>query len=321
MTWVIGASTIFGYGIVISDIRVTCQTSGKTMDVLQKAFPMGKWMVGGLAGDVSIGLTLLRSLQLLFDEMNPAPDECCEPEWVAAKWPKEAMRIYAAVARDNDIGECHILTVGLQPTSTDTLGGATVCVSVYRSPDFLPETVVAGNQVQSIGSGADVSRYRELLEHMISDKDLVYMRGEQGSIGGFGRVIWNMLRREVTLHPVEGVSPHFQLFLIRLGGIDEWHSPQMPDVAHNWPELLEKINNEMDSDALIATEGEAVRGQRLALSPRRSSSALEPGTTVSSRTPYAAASASSFSESVRIRLCWKTKPVTAATVTINGRSS
>ena len=124
---------------------------------------------------------------------------------------------------------------------------------MYRSPDFLPETVVAGNQVQSIGSGADVSRYRELLEHMISDQDLVYMRGEQGSIGGFGRVIWNMLRREVTLHPVEGVSPHFHLFLIRLGRIEEWHSPEMPDIAHNWPELLEKINNEMDSNALIAT--------------------------------------------------------------------
>lgn len=253
MTWVIGASTIFGYGIVISDIRVTCQTSGKTMDVLQKAFPMGKWMVAGLAGEVSIGLTLLRSLQLLFDEMILAPDECCEPEWVAAKWSKEAKRMYADVARDNDSDECHILTVGLQPTSTDTLGGATVCVSVYRSPDFVPETVLAGNQVQSIGSGAQVVQYRESLECMISDEDLVYMQGEVGSIGGFGRVIWDMLRRDVTLHPVEVVSPHFHLFLIRLGGIEEWRSPQMPDVAHNWPELLEKINSEMDSNALVAT--------------------------------------------------------------------
>lgn len=253
MTWVIGASTIFGYGIVISDIRVTCQLTGKTMDVLQKAYPMGKWMVAGLAGDVSIGLTLLRSLQLFFDEMNPAPDECCEPEWVATEWSKEAKRIYADVAHDNDIGECHILTVGLQPTSTDTLGGAKPCVSVYRCPDFVPGTVVAGNRVQSIGSGADVSRYRDSLEHMLAGKDLVYMRGEQGSIGGFGRVIWHMLQRDVTLHPVEGVSPHFHLFLISLGGIEEWRSPQMPDVAHNWPELLEKINNQMGSDALIAT--------------------------------------------------------------------
>ena len=62
MTWVIGSSTMFGYGIVMSDIRVTCTKTGNTMDVLQKAFPVGRFIVAGLAGDVGIGFTLLRSM-------------------------------------------------------------------------------------------------------------------------------------------------------------------------------------------------------------------------------------------------------------------
>lgn len=251
MTWVIGASTMFGYGIVISDTRVTCQTSGRTKDILQKAFPVGKWIVAGLAGDVSIGLTLLRSLQLFLLDLNLGANECGDPEQVAEQWSKEAKRIYADASEEDDIGPCHILTVGLQPTA-DVFGGAKVCVSVYRSPDFIPETIIAGNRALSIGSGTDVSRYRESLERMLSDEHLVYMQGEMWSIGGFGKIIWQALRREVSANPVQSVSPHFHLFLIRLGGIEEWHSPGMPEVAHNWPELLQKIGNEMESDALVA---------------------------------------------------------------------
>lgn len=253
MTWVIGASTIFGYGLVLSDICVTDQTTGKSKDVLQKAYPIGKWIVAGLAGDVRIGLTLLRSLQLYYDEMNPGPDECCQPEWVATEWSKRARRIYTDVANDHDVGECHILTVGLQPTCEGTLGNAKVHVSVYRSPEFIPESIAGGNAVRSIGSGLHIERYRNAIEHLLTDPDLVYMKAEIGSPGGFGHIIGSMLQREVSLHPEKGISSHFQLFKIRLGSIERWDSPKMPEVARGWPELLEKIEGNMNSNALVGS--------------------------------------------------------------------
>jgi hypothetical protein len=62
MTWVIGASSLFGHGAVISDIQVTFRT-GQTVDLLQKAYPLGRFIVGGFSGSVLIGFRLLQSLK------------------------------------------------------------------------------------------------------------------------------------------------------------------------------------------------------------------------------------------------------------------
>lgn len=254
MTWVIGSSTMFGYGIVMSDIRVTCGDTGITMDVLQKAYPVGDFIVAGLAGDVGTGLTLLRSMQLFLRRMKPEADECFDPEWVAENWSKEAKQIYSDISRDEQVQDTHIITVGLK-VDTKVMGGARPCVTVYKSPHFEPETIIGGNHSLSIGSGASVDKYRECLEYMLTDEDLVYMKGEIGSIGGFGRLVWQMLQKDVQDSPVESVSPNFQLFLIRLGQIEEWRTPNMPDLATNWPELIEKIeksDKRMNSKALTA---------------------------------------------------------------------
>ncbi len=165
MTWVIGASTMFGYGLVLSDVCVTCRATGKRWDALQKAFPLGKFIVGGLAGDVGIGLTMLRSLQgFLSDEPVPR-DECCEPEYVSETWSKEAKRIYGEIVAHGGAGEVEILTVGVSPRP-ETLGGAVPVVSVFRSPEFAPEMVVGGNRALSIGSGAVADNYRNALERL-----------------------------------------------------------------------------------------------------------------------------------------------------------
>jgi hypothetical protein len=54
MTWVIGASSIFDYGAMMSDVRVTF-SNGRTLDLLQKAYPVGPYIVAGFAGSVRIG--------------------------------------------------------------------------------------------------------------------------------------------------------------------------------------------------------------------------------------------------------------------------
>jgi hypothetical protein len=76
------------------------------------------------------------------------------------------------------------------------------------------------------------------------------MKGEIGSIGGFGRLVWQMIQRDIENNPIESVSPQMQLFLIRLGRIEQWRSPHMPELATNWPELLEMIDKRMNTQAL-----------------------------------------------------------------------
>src|SRR6266478_1583222 len=234
MTWVIGASTIFGYGVIVSDICVTCEKTGKRWDVLQKAFPLGKFIAGGLAGDIGTGLSLLRSLQMFLNQDPPAHDECWEPEYVSKIWFKEAKRMYGEIAANENVGPVHLLTVGVSPRPhAHALGGAIPVVTVFRSPEFHPEIVVGGNKAVSIGNGAQVEKYRDALEHLFQIEDLVYLQGEVGSPGGFGRVVADMINRESALNPVEGISRYFHYCNIRLGRIEILAPNGMPEVATN----------------------------------------------------------------------------------------
>lgn len=252
MTWIIGASTGFGYGVVLSDVCVTCEKTGKRWDALQKAFPLGKFIVGGLAGDIGTGLSMLKSLQLFLSNPPPARDECWEPEYVSETWSREAKRMYGDIAATERVGAVHILTVGVSPRS-EALGGGVPVVTIFRSPEFIPEMVVGGNKAVSIGSGAHVGRYCKELEHLFQIEDPVYLQAEVGSPGGFGRVVANMINKETALNPTEGISRSFHLFHIRLGRIETWTPNGMPNVATNWPDLLKKIEGESDADALTAT--------------------------------------------------------------------
>jgi hypothetical protein len=251
VSWVIGGSTFFGYGVVLSDICVTCGPNDKRFDVLQKAFPLGKFIVGGFAGNVGIGLSMLRSLQMYLNDNPPARDECWEPEYVSEKWSKEAKRMYGEIVANGGAGAVHILTVGVSPRP-EALGGAVPVVSVFRSPDFVPEIVVGGNKALSIGSGADVERYRQALERLFQEDNVQYLQGEIGSPGGFGRVVANSISMEAKLNPVKGISQCFHLFQVRLGQIEMWTPNGMPEVAKNWPQLLKKISGEVDAEALTA---------------------------------------------------------------------
>ena len=58
MTWVIGASSIFDYGAMMSDVRVTFE-DGSERDLVQKAYPVGPYIVAGFAGSVRIGVIIL----------------------------------------------------------------------------------------------------------------------------------------------------------------------------------------------------------------------------------------------------------------------
>lgn len=86
MTWVVGVSTIFGYGALYSDIQVTYSGGGST-DVLQKAYPLSNFIAAGFAGSVRIGFMLLQSLS----DFLRIPDDALsklawDPVWVVHNW-------------------------------------------------------------------------------------------------------------------------------------------------------------------------------------------------------------------------------------------
>jgi hypothetical protein len=80
MTWVIGASSIFDYGAMMSDVRVTFR-DGRERDLVQKAYPVGPYIVAGFAGSVRIGFQMLESLaKFLIVPPNAPQPGAWEPE-------------------------------------------------------------------------------------------------------------------------------------------------------------------------------------------------------------------------------------------------
>ena len=73
MTWVIGAPCMFGYGVAISDIRVTLP-NGMAIDCLQKICPVGECVTSGFAGSVRFGLAAILDLQ----KNHAHPDPECQ---------------------------------------------------------------------------------------------------------------------------------------------------------------------------------------------------------------------------------------------------
>ncbi len=80
----------------------------------------------------------------------------------------------------------------------------------------------------------------------------MYLQGEVGSPGGFGRVVANMISREAALNPVEGISQCFHFSQISLGLIETTTPNGMPEVAKNWPELQTKIGRQTGTSSLVA---------------------------------------------------------------------
>ena len=86
MTWVVGATSMFGYGALYSDVQVTFP-DGTTKDLIQKAYPITNFIAAGFSGSVRVGFSLLQSLA----ECTLLPDEALgtqawEPVWVARRW-------------------------------------------------------------------------------------------------------------------------------------------------------------------------------------------------------------------------------------------
>lgn len=244
MTWVIGTPSMWGYGVAISDIRVTFP-DGHTADCLQKVYGVGRHVAAGFAGSVCYGFSALHDL-LRFLEPIPA-DEAWIPGRAAFRWYRRARRLYDAVPYAERRLGAQIMLVGVSPNvDLGIPGWALPAVAIMEAPDFFPR-MLRLNEVAAIGSGRGVAPYIAELEHANQDRQLRLM--EAGAPGGFAEVLMNNIRTTAERNPNPHVSPYFHLCIVRRGELIGYNSNytefvageerhvRMPPVATTWDEF------------------------------------------------------------------------------------
>lgn len=260
MTWVIGTPSMFGYGVAISDIRVSL-SDGQTLDCLQKVYPVGRFIAAGFAGSVEFGFAAIRDLQSHL--RLPDPESAWIPGWVAFRWFRRARKLFENAPDRIRQHNAQIMLVGVSPSVDMGIAGwARPTVAILRSPNFFPE-ILKINTIESIGSGRDVDIYRQEMVHLNNDRVLWQM--EAGMPGGYGTVLMQTLSRIVEENPDRFVSHHVHICTVRRGeiliGKNDYTSFEadgtrrdirMPHVAVSWSEF-QGLCRDAGADAGTAT--------------------------------------------------------------------
>ncbi len=268
MTWVIGASSIFGYGAIMSDVRVTF-SGGSERDILQKAYPLGPYIIGGFAGSVKIGFELLNSLQYgLSPPATAGPPGSLwtwDPVAVAHEWQSVARAIFANADPAEQAAHSHILIVGIshEALNPDAVKAPNIIqrpraiIIRMMSPEFEPLITSKPLSVEHIGSGANVEKYVELMEHYF-DPMSGTLQAETAAFGMWPKMLSSGVRQVVSEHPVSGVSPHVHILVCRSGQmfmmtndttiVPHGKEPiefKMPKVAQSYGEFLASCKSGM----------------------------------------------------------------------------
>lgn len=255
MTWVIGASPYAGgYGVMLSDIQVKL-ADGTTLDMLQKAYPVGNYIVAGFAGSVRIGFHLLQSLK---DSLVLPPDMAAaggfHPPDVANAWAPVAKRVFEhAPDRERALGS-RLLFVGVDPIEDDFVPGrARIYVCRFASPGFHPGISTRRFSVLSIGSGSRVIAHRHALRALLRPSNngiLQFETHPNGIAFGLSLGVSFMLLD----HPQPGISPHVHVCTVTREGFQIGTNDRrsylpdgtmrdftMPPVARTWEQFCQMV--------------------------------------------------------------------------------
>jgi len=223
MTWVIATNVLLGYAVGISDIRITFgpPDSRQERDCLQKIYSVGPDLAAGFAGSVEVGFAMIGSLQkaLKLEDQSLAWD----PRSIAEQWPSHARKIFNRYpAAQQQLGS-QLILIGANPKENALDAPAMrTCVYSFSWPEFEP-VQARPHEVLSIGSGSNVTPYRQLLERYSSDHKFrnMLLMGESmagGATTMFGSYVTNVVKD----NPSPGVSPHLHLCLVRSGEVQVW---------------------------------------------------------------------------------------------------
>lgn len=214
MTWVIGGITPFGYGVGLSDIRVSWGEKNYR-DCLQKVYPVGKFIIAGFSGSVKLGFRLIEDLSNFLFLDNP--DEAWIPEWVAVNWWRRARRFFNIASPKLQKLGASILIVGIHPHQNEGESPWSKGLACsFSSPTFEPHFAERG-QFISIGSGSMVEEYINMLRDSTKMFDNASLQAEVGWRGGFGHNIKINLTEALMNYRVQSVSPHLHIFIAERG--------------------------------------------------------------------------------------------------------
>jgi hypothetical protein len=214
VTWVIGASSLFGYGVMLSDVRVRL-ADGTRADLVKKAYPVGQYLVAGFAGSVRIGFILLQSLR----DFLQLPPEAVEgnawhPQWVAENWAPKAKLLFDALSSNERQLGSQILLVGVSPN--ENLGAPEfprVYIIRFANPDFRPGFMRRAFTVCHIGSGGSVDEYKRAFRshfHLRASSLRTEIAGPTGWASMLGQtvdIVAEEHRIQRTRDPVEKARP------------------------------------------------------------------------------------------------------------------
>jgi hypothetical protein len=253
MTWVIGGATIFGYGFALSDICVSFD-GDKEIDCLQKVYPLSKFIVAGFSGSVELGFTLLEDLRRCLMIPQNVNNTAWIPRWVTLNWRRRARRIFTHAPEELKKLGCSILLVGVSPIENIGDTPFPKCtVSVLKEPDFDPKFSTP-NEILSIGSGAEVEEYKEILGEFSRCYNPL-MQLEVGHPRAYATAIIMEITRTLQGESVRGISKYLHVCIVQRGEIlignndfatyteEGQTSFKMPKVATNWREFVEICKN------------------------------------------------------------------------------
>ncbi len=242
-----------GYGAVLSDTCVTF-LDGSTADLVQKAYPVGRFIVGGFAGGIRNGFILLGDLQRHLYE--PDMTRAWNPEIIAEDWSRNAMMIYENHSDYQKDMETHILLTGAHPTEDAGIPGfAKIIGVIMKSPDFHPEFYFGNMDMYSIGSGNYVDEYLKLLAEIRKDWPKLIQAEVGKNPGGYARMLDSLVNQAIFENPVPGISSYINHLIVGRNSLNGGASKRTdhppgkepfvhprPPVATSWPEFVRMVN-------------------------------------------------------------------------------
>ena len=219
MTWVVGCNSIFGHSYLVSDVCVTFTLSSgekRYLDCLQKVYPLGKFIIGGFAGSVQIGLSIFANLQLEFS--NVTEGNAWDLGIVVNTWfPRLVRRIFKKCPNNEQKLGSQILLAAAHPhKNRGESPWAITDLFQFDSPDFSPQKAKP-DDVFSIGSGSNVLTYVDAIkqsrDHFSFHESII--GGELSQSNHFATGV----ERAVKANPTLGVSNFFQIAIVSRGKI------------------------------------------------------------------------------------------------------
>ena len=207
MTWVLGAGMPFGYGALISDVRVSWP-GGQYLDCLQKIHLVGNGILMGFAGSVDVGFFMLEAMRR---QWGADPGELYPVKFMAWHWHRWARWAYQHLVnpRFHRLG-CELAIAGV---SNKRCGlGACAHAVTMRAPDFEP-TFVPPATWGSVGSGTE----HETARHYADEAAFmnVFAHGEVGSPDGAATFVAHSVANSLEQAPMADVSPIVQVGIVR----------------------------------------------------------------------------------------------------------